>query len=63
LVIPASAPDKLAAAVAQLAEDAQTARAMGANGADYVVREASWRRRGDDIHHILKSALRLQKNA
>lgn len=62
LVIPASAPGKLAAAVNQLAEDAQTARSMGANGADYVVREASWQHRGDDIHHILKSALRLQKN-
>lgn len=62
LVIPASAPEKLAAAVHQLAEDAQAARSMGVNGADYVVREASWQRRGDDIHQILKSALRLQKN-
>ena len=58
LVIPASAPDKLAAAVNQIAEDAKAAHSMGANGADYVVREASWQRRGNDIHHILKAALR-----
>jgi len=55
LIVPAEAPDLLAAAVRHLAETPKTARAMGTNGASYVVREASWRRRGSDIHHILKT--------
>lgn len=55
LVVSAAAPEQLAAAVRQLSEDSETARSMGANGADYVVREASWQRRGNDIHHILKT--------
>jgi glycosyltransferase involved in cell wall biosynthesis len=55
LVVPAEAPERLAAAVRQLSENGETARSMGANGADYVVREASWQRRGNDIHQILKT--------
>lgn len=55
LVVPAETPERLAAAVQQLSENGETARSMGANGADYVVREASWQRRGNDIHQILKT--------
>ncbi|MCO5090678.1 glycosyltransferase [Bosea sp. (in: a-proteobacteria)] len=57
LIVPAAAPGPLAAAVRELGEAPQAARAMGANGARYVVREASWRRRGGDIHHILETVL------
>lgn len=55
LVVPAETPERLAAAVQQLSKNGETARSMGANGADYVVREASWQRRGNDIHQILKT--------
>lgn len=58
LVIPAAAPERLASAVHQLSADVPAARDMGANGAAYVVREASWRRRSEDINQILKAALR-----
>jgi glycosyltransferase involved in cell wall biosynthesis len=57
LVVPAAAPERLAAAVRRLSEDGETARSMGANGADYVVREASWQRRGRELDRILRTLL------
>jgi glycosyltransferase involved in cell wall biosynthesis len=57
LIVPAAAPALLAAAVSRLAESPEAMQKMGANGARYVVREASWQRRGNDIHHILETVL------
>lgn len=55
LVVPPASAPALAAAVRTLAEDPAQAQAMGANGAAYVAREASWRHRGRDIDRILRS--------
>lgn len=57
LIIPTMSPAALAAAVSELAGAPEPAKAMGANGARYVAREASWQHRGRDIHRILEGAL------
>lgn len=56
LIVPPAAPQALAAAVAALAADPQ-AQAMGARGAAYVEREASWRQRGRQIDAVLRRTL------
>lgn len=60
LVVPPASAPALAAAVRTLADDPARARTMGANGAAYVAREASWRHRGQDIDRILRSVVRAQ---
>jgi len=57
LIVPAAAPEQVAAAVRELAESPRAAQSMGNNGVSYVVREASWHRRGSDVDQILKAVL------
>lgn len=57
LIVSTMSPASLAAAVRALAEGPERAKAMGANGANFVAREASWHHRGREVHHILEASL------
>lgn len=57
LVVPPSNPSGIAAAVRTLAEAPGKAGELGSNGATYVAREASWRKRGAEIDRILRATI------
>ncbi|MCX7342382.1 MAG: glycosyltransferase [Hyphomicrobiales bacterium] len=56
IVTPPSDPAALARAVARLAADPGLAKSMGANGAAYVSREASWQARAAQIASVMSAA-------
>lgn len=61
LIVPMVDPPAIASALRALAEDTDKARTLGQNGADYVVREASWHQRAREIDHFLRGAIPLDK--
>ncbi|MBN9439513.1 glycosyltransferase [Bosea sp. (in: a-proteobacteria)] len=62
MIIPAADADALAKAVRALAEMPDLAE-MRAGGASYVAREASWRRRGEELDRILHATIGRPLNA
>jgi glycosyltransferase involved in cell wall biosynthesis len=58
LVIPMADPGAVAGAVARFAANPQAAKAMGANGAAYVRREASWQARATQISSVMTEAMK-----
>lgn len=57
LVVPMANPAALASAVASLASSAEISELMGARGADYVRRSASWQARAADTSHVMSKVL------
>ncbi|WID98749.1 glycosyltransferase family 4 protein [Bosea vestrisii] len=57
LVVPAASAARIAETIRMLAEAPERAAMLGRNGGTYVLREASWRRRGDQIDHILRATM------
>jgi glycosyltransferase involved in cell wall biosynthesis len=57
VVVPAGAADAIAETVAMLASDPTRALFLGAGGADYVTRAASWRQRSREVDTVLRSLL------
>jgi glycosyltransferase involved in cell wall biosynthesis len=61
IVIPPNAPQSLAKAVNQLANDSTNCKQMGKRGRELVVQSHSWYARATDTHNILKTLIMKKK--